>query len=771
MAPFHLIVAKELGISPSQAAACEALLSEGATVPFIARYRKEATGGLDEVQAAAVKDRLKALSDLSERRESILRSLAERGLLAPELEDRLRAASAMAELEDIYLPFRPKRRTRAAAAREKGLAPLAEALMAQDPSSSPALLAEKAISEGAAAETPEEALSGARDILAEEMAEDKRAREAMRELYALKAVVRSKVRAGKEEAAQKYLDYLDYEEPLASMPSHRYLAMRRGEAEELLSLSVQPEAADAEGLMRRLFVRNQSPAGLEVEAAAMDSLRRLLGPSIELETRLAAKKRADREAIKIFSSNLRELLLAAPLGARPVLAIDPGFRTGCKMAALAADGALIAYDTVNPHAGGQGQRAEAARKVREMAGKHSIAAIAVGNGTAGRETLSFVKEIEDLPKELIVASVNESGASIYSASEAAREEFPDLDLTIRGAVSIGRRLIDPLAELVKIDPKSIGVGQYQHDVDQGLLKEGLDEVVVSCVSSVGVEANTASERLLSYVAGLGPSLAKNIVEHRRANGPFKSRQELLKVKRLGPKAFEQCAGFLRLSAGDNPLDRSAVHPESYHVVEAMAADLGVGVPDLLRDKALRAKIRLADYQTDKVGLPTLTDIMAELDKPGRDPRREFKAPAFQKGLDSLSDLSPGMRLPGVVTNVTAFGAFVDVGVHQDGLAHVSQLADRFVRDPSEVVRPGQEVLATVLSVDIPRGRLSLSLKSNPDLDGARGGAKSDAGASGAGHRQRGGRGDSRRGPQGGDKARQEGGAPFNSAFDRLSKLI
>ncbi|MDR0354957.1 MAG: RNA-binding transcriptional accessory protein [Deltaproteobacteria bacterium] len=705
-----LKVAEELGISVKQVEATVNLLNDGGTVPFIARYRKEMTGALDEVQVLAVRDRLKALEELNERLEAILKSLTEREILTPELEEKLRGAETMAKLEDIYLPYRPKKRTKAMIAKENGLEPLALTIFKQDPTDDPLSLAAQAIADGAKADSEQSALAGARDIIAEMISENERAREKLRDLFMVKSAVKAVVKAGKEEQAQKYADYFDFSEKISAIPSHRYLAIRRAEAEGLLSLSVRPETDEAMDILRKIFLKNDSPAGQEVEKAVQDAYKRLLSLSLETEARLMAKKRADLEAIGVFAKNLKELLMAPPLGGQAILAVDPGFRTGCKLAALSNDGTLLEYATVQPHASA-GEKALAQKKIAELVKKHDLKAAAVGNGTAGRETHAFIRKIPELPEKMPVVLINESGASIYSASELAREEFPDLDLTIRGAVSIGRRLMDPLAELVKIDPKSIGVGQYQHDVDQNLLKNSLDDVVESCVNSVGVEANTASEKLLSYVSGLGPSLAKNIVKFRREKGPFKNRQEFMLVPRLGPKAFEQCAGFLRLAAGDNPLDRSAVHPESYHVVERMAQNIDVPVDALIGRADLRSKINPHDYVTENIGLPTINDILGELEKPGRDPRADFKPPSFVEGLDSLADATVGMQLPGIVTNVTAFGAFVDVGLHTDGLVHLSEMsATRFVKNALDVTAVGQAVTVWVKSVDIPRNRLSLTMK-------------------------------------------------------------
>jgi len=705
----HLeMISGEQGVTLKQVASTAALIDGGGTVPFIARYRKEVTGGLDEVAILGIRDRLLQLVELDKRRESILGSLTEQGKLTDELQGKVNAAATMTELEDIYLPYRPKRRTRAMIAREKGLEPLATRILEQANFDVYAAAAEF-ISTDKSAEDAEAALAGARDIIAEIVNEDPAVRAAMREHFEKHASYTSKGIPGKEADGIKYKDYFDWSEPAASAPSHRILAMRRGEAEGFLTLRVLPEEGPAVGLLKRMYVKNDGPAGLQVQKAIDDCYNRLLSMSMETEIRLTTRKRAETEAIRVFADNLRELLLSSPLGQKNVLALDPGFRTGCKLVCLDRQGKLLHFEAIYPHEP-QRQVAQAGARVVELCNQFNIEAIAIGNGTAGRETEAFVRALP-LPNSPTVVMVNESGASIYSASEAARDEFPDQDLTVRGSVSIGRRLMDPLAELVKIDPKSIGVGQYQHDVEQSDLKKGLDDVVVSCVNSVGVELNTASKQLLSYVSGLGPVLAGNIVSFRNENGPFASRQQLLKVPRLGPKAFEQCAGFLRIRDGANPLDASAVHPESYHVVDQMAGDLGVSVPELIRESDKRQKIDLKKYVTDKVGLPTLTDIVGELAKPGRDPRKQFEAFSFAEGVKEMKDLAPGLRLPGIVTNVAAFGAFVDVGVHQDGLVHVSQLADRFVKDPTEVVKVGQRVMVTVLEVDMERKRISLTMRS------------------------------------------------------------
>ena len=707
----HILkIAAELGLAARQVQATAELIAEGATVPFIARYRKEVTGSLDEVQITAIRDRLEQLAELDKRREAILKSLQERELLTDDLKEKILSAETMTVLEDIYLPFRPKRRTRATVARERGLEPLAQILFAQeekDPlvEAAPFIDPEKSIS------SAEEALAGARDIIAEWISEDQSARAALRELFASRGVFRTKGIIGKEAEGSKYRDYFEWEEPVPKAPSHRILAMRRGEKEGFLNLTVLPPEPDALSILERLFVKGENACSAQVRLAVQDSYARLLSPSMETEIHLATKKRADEEAIRIFANNLRQLLMASPLGQKNILAIDPGLRTGCKIVCFDRQGKLLHNETIFPLLSEKG-RDEAARRILELCAEFQIEAVAVGNGTGGRETEAFVRSLP-LPGGVAVVLVNESGASVYSASKAAREEFPDYDVTVRGAVSIGRRLMDPLAELVKIDPKSIGVGQYQHDVDQPALRRSLDDVVVSCVNAVGVEVNTSSAQLLTYVSGLGPQLAANILAYRNENGPFFSREGLKKVPRLGPKAFEQAAGFLRIRGGKNPLDGSAVHPESYPAVQAMAADLGCTVEDLMREETLRKQIDPSRYVTEKTGLPTLNDILKELAKPGRDPRQEFEGFRFAEGIEKIDDLRPGMKLDGIVTNVTAFGAFVDVGVHQDGLIHVSRLSDHFVKDPHQVVKVQQKVKVTVLSVDLERKRISLSMKKEP----------------------------------------------------------
>jgi len=702
-------IGREMGLQPYQVQATAALLEEGATAPFIARYRKEATGTLDETLVGAIRDRLAQLDVLDKRRSAVLKSLREQEKLTDQLEGRILRAATLAEIEDIYLPFRPKRRTRAAIGREKGLEPLALALFEQDPAVDPMELAQRFISPEKEVASAEDALSGARDVIAEWVNENADSRLKLRALFSAKGMLRSRVTPGKEAEGIQYRDYYDKEEPIGGAPSHRILAVRRGEKEGFLTVRIEPPEKEALNILESAFVKNDSASSGHVRTAVHDGYKRLLAPSLETEMKNESKLRADREAIQVFADNLRNLLMAPPLGFKKVMAIDPGFRTGCKLVCLDPRGKLIHTETIYPHSGAQASE-KAGVRIRALAQDFSTEAIAIGNGTAGRETESFIRGL-GLPQEIQVLMVDESGASIYSASDVAREEFPDHDLTVRGAVSIGRRLIDPLAELVKIDPKSIGVGQYQHDVDQAELRKGLDDVVVSCVSAVGVEVNSASPRLLSYISGLGPQLASNIVSHREKNGPFRKREELKKVARLGPRAFEQSAGFLRISGGENPLDASAVHPESYPIVEKMARDLGRSVADLIREPSLREKIDLARYVTEKAGIPTLADIFSELAKPGRDPRKSFEAFSFAAGVEKLTDLEPGMKLPGIVTNVTAFGAFVDIGVHRDGLVHVSELSDRFVKDPRQVVKVHQKVSVTIVEVDLERGRVSLSMKS------------------------------------------------------------
>lgn len=704
------LIAEEHNVPVSGVAAVVSLLDEGATVPFISRYRKEQTGSLDEVAVAYIKDRIGKLRDLDKRREAILKSIDEQGKLTDELKKKIDAALTMTELEDIYLPYKPKRKTRGSMAKEKGLEPLAKAIFDQG-LGDPEELALKYISDEKGVKDLEEALQGARDIIAEWVSEDAEVRAGLRKLFLDKAVIKSTVMKGKEQEGQKYKDYFEWEEPLKKCPSHRLLAMRRGEKEMILSLDIFPDENDANFLLEKKVITGQNANVEQVKIALKDAYKRLLKPSMETETRVSSKKTADDEAIQVFSENLRQLLLSPALGQKNVMALDPGFRTGCKVVCLDKQGKLLEFEAIFPHEP-QRRTAEAAATVKHMVDKYNIEAIAIGNGTASRESESFIRSI-GLPSNVIIAMVSESGASIYSASEVAREEFPDQDLTVRGAVSIGRRMMDPLAELVKIDAKSIGVGQYQHDVDQNSLKHSLDEVVESCVNGVGVELNTASKQLLTYVSGLGPQLADNIVKYRNENGPFKNREALKKVPRMGDKAFEQAAGFLRIRESQNVLDGSAVHPERYATVEKMAADLNSTVATLVKDSVVRAKIDPKKYVTDEVGLPTLKDIMDELAKPGRDPREQYEAFSFQEGVNEISDLKVGMKLPGIVTNITKFGAFVDIGVHQDGLVHVSQLSDSFVSDPAAVVKLQQQVQVTVTEINAQQKRISLSMKSDP----------------------------------------------------------
>ncbi|MEX1346283.1 MAG: Tex family protein [Desulfobacterales bacterium] len=703
-------ISSELELNNSQVKAAAILLEDGATIPFIARYRKEATGSLDEVNVTAIRDRLQQLKDLDQRRVSILKSLEEKGHLNDELKECVMAAETMAILEDIYLPYRPKRRTRASIARERGLDPLAKKIFEQN-GADPLKAATDFIDPTKAVETIEEALAGARDIIAEWVNEDQQARKKLRQLYFSRAIIHSRVSHGKEVDGAKYRDYFDWQEPALPAPSHRILAMRRGEKEDLLNLSIGPPEAEAIEILEELFVKTDAEDSTQVKLAIHDSYKRLLSRSMETEIRLATKERADLEAIEVFSANLRELLLAPPLGSKRVMGIDPGYRTGCKIVCLDRQGTVEHHDTIYPHTS-ENRRREAAQKIKNYVTRFRIEAVAVGNGTAGRETETFINNL-DFDRSVDVILVDESGASIYSASETARKEFPHLDLTVRGAISIGRRLMDPLSELVKIDPKSIGVGQYQHDVDPSGLKQSLDDIVVSCVNGVGVAVNRASVELLTYVSGLGPQLANNIVAYREQNGPFTSRNQFKKVPRLGPKAFEQAAGFLRIRDGQNPLDASAVHPESYHIVSAMTDDMGCTVAELMKNAQLREKIDIARYVTDEVGIPTLKDILKELARPGRDPRQDFEHFTFAEDLEKISDLEPGMNLPGIVTNVTAFGAFVDIGVHQDGLVHISELSDKFVKNPADVVKVQQKVEVSVLSVDLERNRISLSMKKIP----------------------------------------------------------
>lgn len=714
------LISTELGISARSAENTMNLLAEGATVPFISRYRKEVTGSLDEVQIGRIEDLKKRYQEVDDRREFIIKTITEQEKMTPELQQKLEGIWNLAELEDIYLPYKPKRKTRATVAIEKGLEPLAKIIFEQK-EGAPDALAEQYINDKVA--STDEALKGARDIIAEWINENAEVRDKLRKLFTHTAVLSSKVIEGKEEEGNKYKDYFDFKEPLTSLPSHRVLAVLRAESEGILYGAIQPEEEEAVEIINKQFVTGSGACGVHMQKAVTDSYKRLLRPSLENEFRAQAKEKADTEAIDVFAENLRQLLLAAPLGPKPVIAVDPGYRTGCKVVALDEQGNMLDNDVIFPLEKNY-KRDDAEALLKNWARKYNTAAIAVGNGTAGRETEEFVKKI-DFGTKIIIFMVNESGASVYSASEVAREEFPDHDVTVRGAVSIGRRLIDPLAELVKIDPKSIGVGQYQHDVNQSHLKQSLDRVVVSCVNNVGVNLNTASKHLLAYVSGLGPSLAENIVKFRKENGAFRNRASLKKVPRLGEKAFEQCAGFLRIENGDNPLDNSAVHPERYALIEAMATQQQCSVQDLMSKEDLRKKINLKGYVSEEVGLLTLEDIMKELDKPSRDPRDEIAIFEYAEGIHSMEDVKAGMTLPGVVTNITAFGAFVDIGVKQDGLVHISHLSNKFVSNPNEVVKLNQKVTVTVLEIDVARKRISLSMKDNeaPAQSGGGGGAQ------------------------------------------------
>ena len=720
---FSNLIATALGISDKFVAATLSLIEEGCTIPFIARYRKERTGGLDEVQIAAISDRYEKLLEIQKRKETVLKTIAELDKLTPQLQERIEKCWDATELEDIYLPYKPKRRTRAQVAREQGLEPLAMLIMKQR-EHDPERAAERFVKGDV--KSTDDAIKGAQDIIAEMVSEDERTRQQLRNAFQRQAVITSKVvkaKADTDEAA-KYSDYFDWSEPLKRCSSHRLLAMRRGEAEGILRISISPDDEETIDRLKRHYVYGNTPCGRLVSDAIDDGYKRLLKPSIETEFAAQSKEKADEEAIRVFAENLRQLLLGAPLGQKRVMGIDPGFRTGCKVVCLDAQGNLLHHDAIFPHPP-VNKRTESAISLQKMIKKYQIEAISIGNGTASRETDGFVKDVlagrYDLPntRNTSTASntsqpqvfvVSEAGASVYSASKTARDEFPDEDVTVRGAVSIGRRLMDPLAELVKIDPKSIGVGQYQHDVDQTALKHSLDQTVESCVNSVGVDLNTASQHLLMYVSGLGATLAKNIVDYRRDNGAFTSRAQLLKVPRLGPSAYQQCAGFLRIRGAKNPLDNSAVHPESYHIVERMAKDQGCTVKDLIDNKDKRSAIKLENYVTADVGMPTLTDIIAELEKPGRDPRQQLEAFEFDKNVSTIDDLVEGMVLPGIVTNITNFGAFVDVGVHHDGLVHISQMANRRIAHPLDVVKLHQHVMVRVIEVDHRRQRISFSMK-------------------------------------------------------------
>jgi uncharacterized protein len=704
---FAATIALELNLALALVRNTIRLLEEGATIPFIARYRKEMTGSMDEVMITRIRDRVNQLKELDARRETILKSLKEQEKLTEELEAAVMNAAALAELEDIYLPYRPKRRTRASVAREKGLEPLADLILEQqhddiEKIALPFLDKEKGVGSLA------DAVNGACDIVAEKVNEDPPARKRIRQLFLREGILYSKLVRDKEQEGANYRNYFDFHEALQRAPSHRVLAMFRGESEGFLRISVDVEEEKAFAILDKIFIRSDNASGQLVQRAIRDSCKRLLFPSMETEMRQWARERADREAIRVFAGNLRQLLLAPPLGQKNVLAIDPGFRTGCKIVCLDKQGKLLHNETIFPHPP-EAQVKEAIHKIRSLVSAYKIEAIAIGNGTAGRETERLIKSIP-FDRDIIAVMVNESGASVYSASPIARKEFPGFDVTVRGAVSIGRRLMDPLAELVKIDPKSIGVGQYQHDVDQNELHKSLAETVESCVNSIGVEVNTASEQLLTYVSGVGPALAKNVIEYRGRKGSIASRDELRKIPRFGEKAFEQAAGFLRIRDSENPLDRSAVHPESYYVVEKIALKLNCPVKDLISNAKVLETIKPEEFVDENVGLPTLKDIFQELSKPGRDPRKKFEMFEFDKNIHSIDDLKTGMRLPGIVTNITRFGVFVDIGVHQDGLVHISQLADRFVRDPNEVVKLNQKVMVEVTGVDLERNRIQLSMK-------------------------------------------------------------
>lgn len=701
------ILSKEMNVAAWQVQKTITLLDEGATVPFISRYRKEMTGTLDEVQVAQVRDRVAQIRELDKRRDAIVASIEEQGKMTTDLQKQIDQAVVMSELEDIYLPYRPKRKTRATMAIDKGLEPLAKILMVQNNIK----VAEKAvafINKSKGVETTDEALAGARDIIAEWVNESKPARERIRNLYVREAVITSKVAKGKDEEGNKYENYFAWDENLMKAPSHRVLAMIRGENEGFLKLNIAPSEEKALEILDRLFMKADNECADEVWKAVKDGYKRLLSSAMETEMRQIIKEKADAEAIRVFAENLRQLLMASPLGQKNVLAIDPGFRTGCKLVCLDKQGRLLHNETIYPHPP-QKEVKQSINKILALVSAYKIEAIAIGNGTAGRETENIVRKIP-FTKDIVAIMVNENGASVYSASSVAREEFPDYDVTVRGSVSIGRRLMDPLAELVKIDPKSIGVGQYQHDVNQPALQKSLEDVVVSCVNNVGVEVNTASKQLLSYVSGVGPLLAKNIVEYRDKNGIFTSRDKLKKVPRFGDKAYEQAAGFLRIRDAKNPLDNSAVHPESYEIVEKMAKSLNADIKQLIEDKELRYRIKPEQFVSGNFGLPTITDIIKELEKPGRDPRTKFDYFEFDRNVNKVDDLIPGMTLPGIVTNITAFGAFVDIGVHQDGLIHVSQMADRFISDPNEIVKLNQKVDVKVLEVDKVRKRIQLSLR-------------------------------------------------------------
>ncbi|MCK4568913.1 MAG: RNA-binding transcriptional accessory protein [Bacteroidales bacterium] len=707
LAKYFEKIAKELSIRSNQVANTAELLKGGATVPFIARYRKEYTDSLDEQAIMHIRDRMEQLEALDKRRASIIQSIDEQGKLTDELKKQLEEAESLSELEDIYLPYRPKRKTRATIAKARGLEPLAKIIMSQNPGSVLSL-AERFVDAEKEVNSNDDALAGARDIIAEWANEHKYARNRMRWLFRRSAMLTSKVIKGKEEEGMNFKTWFDFSERISSSPSHRVLAMFRGEKEGFLRLVVEPQKTEAIEILNKIFVKADNESSAQVGLAVEDAYKRLLQPSMETEMKAEARERADLKAIEVFVENIRQLLLAPPMGQKTVLAIDPGFRTGCKVVCLDRQGQLKHNETIYPHPP-QNEVKEAIKKIQSLIDAYKIEAIAIGNGTAGRQTERFIKSIR-FHKDVIAVMVNESGASVYSASKVAREEFPDYDITVRGSVSIGRRLMDPLAELVKIDPKSIGVGQYQHDVNQAALAKSLEDTVMSCVNQVGVEVNTASKQLLSYVSGVGPSLAAKIIGYRDTNGPFSSRDEFMKVSGFGAKAFEQAAGFLRIRDAKNPLDSCAVHPESYSVVAGMVKKYGASVDEFIKDEKLRKQVDLKEFVTDKTGMPTLKDIMEELARPGRDPRKKFDLFEFEAGVNNIEDLKEGMVLPGIVTNVTAFGAFVDVGVHQDGLVHVSQMADRFVRDPNDIVNLNQKVQVKVITVDMDRKRIQLSMK-------------------------------------------------------------
>lgn len=702
---FPQMIASALKIAEKQVNNTLGLLNDGATIPFISRYRKEVTGGLDEVQIGNIKEQHDKLCELEKRKNTVLETIEEQGKLSDELKKRITACWDSTELEDIYLPYKPKRKTRAEVARQKGLEPLAMTIMMQRETD---IMSKAQLFVKGDVKDEEDALKGARDIIAEQINEDERARNQIRNQFTRQAVITSKVVKGKEEEAIKYRDYFNFSEPLKRSSSHRILAIRRGEAEGLLKVGISPEDDECIERLERIFVRSNNECGKQVSEAVRDSYKRLLKLSIETEFAALSKEKADEEAIRVFAENLRQLLLAPPLGQKRVLGIDPGFRTGCKLVCLDAQGNLLHNEAIYPHPP-KNETGIAGRKVAKLIEMYDIQAIAIGNGTASRETESFITSLR-FDREVQVFVVSENGASIYSASKTAREEFPDYDVTVRGAISIGRRLMDPLAELVKIEPKSIGVGQYQHDVDQTKLKKSLDQTVENCVNLVGVNLNTASRHLLTYISGLGPQLAQNIVDYRTENGAFTSRKQLMKVPRMGAKAFEQCAGFLRIPQAKNPLDNTAVHPESYYIVEEMAKDMNCTVEDLIANRELRSKINLEKYLSPTVGMPTLNDIMQELDKPGRDPRQKIKVFEFDKNIRTIEDLREGMTLPGIVTNITNFGCFVDVGIKENGLVHVSQLADKFISDPTEIVSIHQHVMVQVIGVDMERKRVQLTMK-------------------------------------------------------------